>query len=225
MSNVHEKDGAGGGINEFIQKNRKPIFVSFSVLFLLFVGFIVAFSLLGALRKKAISEVEGLNARYEALRFTIAEESSAADVEALLGDLEAVAKKTSGYAGGRAWAIIAGIHGDKKEWAEAEAAWTSAAKAAAKTYLASAAWFNAGAAAEEQGRVDEAVGCYTQSLANTEAFPAAPRAQFAIGRLKEAQGDHAAAIAAYREVISKWSYDTVWNNLAQSRIIALEARQ
>ena len=222
MQNSNEKTSVGEGINEFVQKNRKPIFVSLGLIVLLLVGCIGAFSMLDLLRKKAIGGVEELNARYEALRFTIAEESSAADVEALLGDLNAFAKKNSGYAGGRAWALIAGIRGDKKEWAEAESAWVSAGQTAAKTYLGPAAWFNAGAAAEEQGKHAEAIDHYTKSLSLSVVFPAAPRAQFAIGRLREALDDKAAAIEAYRAVVSLWSYDTIWPNLAQSRIIALE---
>jgi tetratricopeptide (TPR) repeat protein len=223
MHSSNENTNMSEGINEFVQRNRKPIFVVVGVIVLLLLGCAGALSVLDVMRKKAISEVEDLAARYEALRFTIAEESSAADVEALLADLSAFAKKTSGYAGGRAWALAAGIRGDKKEWAEAESAWVSAGQTAAKTYLGPAAWFNAGAAAEEQGKNAEAVAHYTKSLSLSVVFPAAARAQFAIGRLREALDDKAAAIEAYRALVSGWPSDTVWTNLAQSRIIALES--
>ena len=212
------------GINEFVRKHRKPIVGSLGVLVLILAVTVSSLSLVDVFRKKAIRTVEELDRRYEALRFTIAEESSAADVAALLADLDAFAKKTSGYAGGRAWALIGGIRSDTKEWAAAEAAWAGAARAAPKTYLAPIALFNAAVAAEEQGKMPEAIDYYTRSVSHQAAFPAAARAQFAIGRLHESLVDEDAALEAYRAVIAKWPSDSVWSGLAHSRIIALETR-
>jgi tetratricopeptide (TPR) repeat protein len=180
------------------------------------------------LRGKAVSAVEDFNTRYESLKASETSGDLVDDtdngLEKLLADLEAFAKKTSGYAGGKAWALVATIYGEKKDWAEAGTAWAAAAKAARKTYLGPLALFNAGAAAEEQGKIEEAVNYYTSSLDTTVVFPTAPRAQFAIGRLQETQNENAAAIEAYRAVISGWPYDRTWVNLAQSRIIVLEAK-
>jgi tetratricopeptide (TPR) repeat protein len=173
-------------------------------------------------RKKAISTVEELGNRYETLRYTITEDYYASDVENLLSDLESFAKKNSGYAGSKAWSLIGNIRCERKEWPEAETAWAAAAKAAPKIYLAPLAWFNAGVAAEEQGKTVEAIDYYAKSLAAPSGFSAAPRAQFSIGRLRESLGETAAAVDAYRAVISGWPYDTVWVNLAYSRIITLE---
>jgi len=213
----------GEGINEFIQRHRKPIFGAIGLILVSLIAFIVVLSIMDVVRAKANSAVEDFSSRYETLLPTIAEEFSETDVEELLAELEAFARKNSGYAAGKAWSIIANIHGQKKDWPAAEAAWALSAKAAAKTYLASIAFFNAGAAAEEQGKTEEAIGYYTSSLVGSSDFPAAPRAQFAIGRLQESLGDTAAAIEAYRAVISGWSYDQVWPSLAHSRIIAMEA--
>jgi tetratricopeptide (TPR) repeat protein len=225
----------GDGINEFIQKHRKPLLVSAGVILLVLVLCIVALSVMDMLSARAISAVEKFTDRYEEMRPTITEEYSANDVTELLAELEIFAKrnsgnaisnalgKSAGYAGGKAWSIIGSIHGDKKDWAAAEAAWVSAAQAAKKTYLSPLAFFNAGAAAEEQGRTQEAIEYYTNSLASSADFPGAPRAQFAIGRLRESLHEKEAALEAYRAVISGWSYDQVWVNLAHSRIIALEA--
>jgi tetratricopeptide (TPR) repeat protein len=226
MQNEHEKPAVAGsavsdGINEFVQKHRKPIFVVAGMVLLSLILFIVALSVLDVLRGRAIGTVEDFNSRYETLSPTINEEFSAVDVEELLADIESFAKKTFyGYAGGKAYWIIGSIHSDKKDWPAAETAWVSAAKAAKKTYLSPLAYFNAGAAAEEQGKTEEAIEYYTSSLSSD--FPGAPRAQFAIGRLRESQGDNAAAVEAYQAVISGWSYDMVWASLAHSRIIALE---
>jgi tetratricopeptide (TPR) repeat protein len=222
MPNVSEKISVYDHINNFVQKNRKAIFIFLGSVLLFLVLFAAAAGIIGSLRTKAINEVEEFNRRYEALRFNINDSSKETEVADLLKDLTGFAEKHSGYAGSRAWSMIAGIHADKKEWQEAEKAYTGAAKAGAKTYLAPVAYFNAAAAAEEQGNIDGAIEFYTQCAAFSDIFPAAARAQFAIGRLKEAQNDKAAAVEAYQRVISGWPADGVWTNLARSRIILLE---
>jgi len=212
----------GDGINEFVQRHRKPIFAGAGLIFLALIAFIVVLSVLNVVRAKAISAMEELGDRYETLLPSITEEYSELDVEELLADLESFARGKSGYAAAKAWSIAAEIHGQRKNWPAAEAAWALAAKTADKTYFAPIAFFNAGAAAEEQGKAEEAIGYYTASLADASEFSGASRAQFAIGRLQESLGNNEAAIEAYRAVISGWSYDQVWPSLAQSRIIALE---
>ncbi|MDR1278923.1 MAG: tetratricopeptide repeat protein [Treponema sp.] len=225
MSDAKEKVNINEVINEFVRKNRKVIFVVFGVIFLLLAGFIVTLGVMDIVRNRAIGRVEEFNRRYEVLRFDINEASKETETADLLAELKKFAEKTSGYAGGRAWSIIGSIHSDKKEWQEAQEAYTSAAKAAAKTYLAPVSYFNAAAAAEEQGNNGEAVNLYTQSVARSVVFPAAARAQFSIGRLQETLGNKAAALEAYRGVISGWPSDAVWTNLAHSRIILLETEE
>ena len=215
----------GDGINEFIQKHRTPIFVLAGFIFLSLIAFIVVLSVMDVVRGRAINAVEEFSSRYEDLLPSITEEYSAVDTDQLLADIEAFTRRNSGYAAGKAWSLIANIHGQRKNWQAAETAWASAAKAAKKTYLAPLAFFNAAAAAEEQGKTNEAIEYYASSLASTADFSGAPRAQFAIGRLLESLGDNAAAIEAYRAVITGWSYDQIWPNLARSRIIALEAEE
>jgi tetratricopeptide (TPR) repeat protein len=226
MPNVNEKTSAKvspiEGINEFVQKNRKIIFISLAVVFADLLAFIVSVSIIDAVRNKAIAAVEELNRRYEVLRFDITTPEKEADVELLLSDMTAFAQKTKGYSGGRAWSIIANINADKKNWAEAEKAWTASAAASKKTYLAPVSYFNAAAAAEEQGNAARAIELYTLSLSEKDDFPAAAHAQFSIGRLQETLGDTAAALDAYRGVVSGWPKDSVWKNLAQSRIIILD---
>jgi len=233
MQSEKEKEAVnvpvGDGINDFIQKHRKPIFVSIGLILLSLIVFIIVLSVMDVVRARAISAVEEFNSRYETLLPSITEEYSEVDVEGLLADLEAFARRNSGiatgYAAGKAWSIIANIYGQKKDWPAVETAWASAAKAANKTYLAPLAFFNAGAAAEEQGKTNEAIEYYSSSLVSAADFSGAPRAQFAIGRLQESLGNNEAAIEAYRAVISGWSYDQVWPSLARSRIIVLEGEE
>jgi len=213
-------------LNDFIQKNRKPIFIMAASLFVLLIAVIAALSLMDVFRNRAIAAVEDLSDRYETLlpSITGTEEDFPDDVNALLEELTAFAEKNSGYPGGRAWLLIGGLYSAKKDWAGAETAYVSAAETAAKNYLSPLAWFNAAVAAEEQGKTPEAIEYYGNSLAAPVVFPAAPRAQFSVGRLHETLNEDEKAIEAYRAVISGWSYDEVWTNLARSRIIALEAK-
>jgi tetratricopeptide (TPR) repeat protein len=212
-------------INDFIQKHRRPIFVIAGIVLLILVAGIATLSLMDYMQNNAINVVEGFNIRYESLRPFISDDSRSGDVANLVTDIEAYAKKKSGYAAGKAWSIVAAIQSEKKVWTQAEAAWAAAAKAAEKTYLCPIAFFNAGAAAEEQEKTSEAIEYYSQSLSAIASFPAAARAQYAIGRLQESLNDDAQAIEAYRAVISGWPYDRAWTNLAHSRIIALEMKQ
>jgi len=211
-------------IIEFIQKNRKPIFITAASLLVLLIAAITALSLMDMFRNKAIAAVEDLNDRYETLAPSLADEYFEDDVNSLLEELTEFANKHSGYAGGRAWLLVGRIHAAKKDWALAEAAYASAARTNSKNYIAPVAWFNAAAAAEEQGKTAEAIGYYRSSITTPAVFSAAPRAQFSIGRLHESLNEDEKAIEAYHTVISSWSYDQVWAKLARSRIIALETK-
>ena len=224
MQNTNETPEEGGGIVAFIQKNRKAIYICSGIILLSLIGCFSVFSLRDVFRKKAVDEIEELNKRYEALLPVINEEYSAYDAENLLIDLEIFAKKKSGYAGSKAWSLAGSILSERKEWAGAEAAWIAAAEKGAKIFLAPIAWFNAGIAAEEQGKPVEAIDHFTKSITLPAGFSSAPRAQFSIGRLWESLDNTDEALTAYRAVISNWPYDTTWVNLAYSRIIALEVR-
>jgi len=221
---VDKEPNVSEQINEFIQKNRKPIFIVAGSLLVILIAVIAVLSLMDVFRNRAIAAVEELNDRYETMLPSITEEYFSDDVNLLLEELTDFANKHSGYPGGRAWLIIGGIHAAKKDWAEAETAYASAARTAVKNYLAPIAWFNAAVTAEEQGKTAEAIGYYGSSLTASAVFSAAPRAQFSVGRLHETLNEDEKAIEAYRAVISGWPYDQVWTNLARSRIITLETK-
>ncbi|MCL2242875.1 MAG: tetratricopeptide repeat protein [Treponema sp.] len=220
----NQNDKLTDKINDFVQRNRKGILTAVIILAVGIAGTIAFFSLNDYFNRKAIADLEELDKRLSELKTEINEESGTGDAEALLADLNAFAKNKSGFAGGKAWSSIAQIHTDRKEWAEAESAWRNAARAGAKTYLGPVALFNAAVAAEEQGKLEEAIELLRNCIAHKFDFPAAPRAQFSIGRINESLNNIPAAIEAYRAVMINWSHITVWSNLAQSRITALEIR-
>ena len=219
------KENFGEKIIGFIQRNRKGIFVSACVIIILLAGLIVFLSLQDVFRKKAISEVEELNLKYEDLRLLIDDSHYDAEINTLLSDLDAfINRNKRGFAGGKAWSITAGIHSAKKDWQKAEEAWLNAAKSGNKTYLAPLAFFNAAVAAEELGKIELAIEHLEKALAHPFEFPSAPRAQFSIGRLYEHLNNYPAAIEAYRTILIDWQDIPVWPHLARSRIAAIEAR-
>ena len=219
-----EKMNTTEKIINFVQKNRKGIFITIGILVFLFVGLVIFLYASDSINKKAIAEVEELNVRFEELGFFITDEYYADEINVLLRDLETFAQKNRGFAASRAWTIIANIHSIREEWPLAESAWLDAARLGAKTYLAPIAFFNAAVACEEQGKLEQAIEFLQQSLSNNFEFPAAPRAQFSIGRLYEQLGNFPAATDAYRAVLINWPNMPVIQDLARSRIIAIEIR-
>ncbi|MDR2741076.1 MAG: soluble NSF attachment family protein [Treponema sp.] len=216
-----ETRSLGDVLADFIQHNRKGLLITLITMVIVVIIFIAGFAIRDTMREKAIEAVEDFAQRYDTLVIDINEPAKAEEVQALLDELNAFAGKHSGYADARAYSLAASIYTEKKDWGEAEKAWTNSAKSAGKSYLAPVSLFNAAVAAEEQGNLAQAISLYTESIAQESDFPGAARAQFAIGRLYESQGDNQAALEAYRVIPTKWVNETTWVNLAQSRIIIL----
>jgi len=218
MQEKIESTSIGDKINDFVQRYRKNIFIILGIFVVLFAAAVIYLSLNDYLQKKAIAEVEELNDRFSEIN------RAGGDMDALLADLNSFAKNKRGFSGGKAWSLIGQIYSDKEQWQQAEDAWRNAARAGSKTYLAPIAYFNAAVAAEEQGKLEQAIELLGNCIAHPFAFPSVPRAQFMIGRLNEKLNNIPAAVEAYRNVIINWPEVTAWVNLAHSRITALEAR-
>jgi len=212
----------GDKINEFIQRNRKIIFVITGILVVLFVGSIVFLSVRDNLDKKSAEVLEELNRKYDDLRLDILEDILNENAESFINELEAFALKTRGFSGSKAWSILGEVYFDREDWEKAKEAYIKSANTGKRTYLGPMAFFNAAAAAEEQGELEQAIDLLKQGISLNIEFPAAPRAQFSIGRLNEQLGNKDAAIESYREILIKWSDITTWQQLAHSRISALE---
>ena len=214
----------GEKITNFIQKNRKGIFITTGIIIFLFAGFITFIGLQDVFRKKAIIEVEELDSRFSDVQFYLQDDNYRVEINTLLSDAAEFAKKTSGYAGSKAWTIAAQIYSGREEWKQAEDAWISASKKGAKTYLGPISLFNAAVAAEEQGKYELAIEYLESCVAHQFEFPAAPRAQFSIGRLYEQLNNNAAAVEAYRAILINWQDIPIWQHLARSRITAIEVK-
>ena len=130
---IKEKRSFSDALVNFIQHNRTGLLISMVAVVVLVIGFIAGFTIRDALRIKAISAVDDFTRRYDILVMDINESAKSADVEALLTDLNAFAAKHSGYAGARAYSLSASIYAERKDWGQAEKAWTSSAKSAGKS--------------------------------------------------------------------------------------------
>jgi predicted negative regulator of RcsB-dependent stress response len=201
----NEKRSFSDILADFIRNNRRQLLISMVVILVTVIGFIAGYAVRSSLREKANIAVDDFERRYEVLVIDINEPEKAEDTQALLDELNSFAEKTSGHAGARAYILAASIYAEQKDWALAESAWRSSAKKAGKSYLAPVSLFNAAVAAEEQGNLDQAIALYAESVAHVSGFPAAARAQFEIGRLRESQGDTQAALEAYKLIPEKWA--------------------
>jgi len=227
-----ENQGTVDKITDFIQKNRKGIFVTLIVVVVLFVGMLAYIYVGDYFNKKANEQAEELNTRYTDIQLLKRQGDDTSEQEnALLNDLEAYIAKTSpvtegkGFAQGKVWSLTGHIYSGRNDWVKAEEAWLNAAMKGSNTYLGPIALFNAAVAAEEQGKLDEAVTLLEQCVSHKFDFPSAPRAQFNIGRLYEQLGKNDEALAAYRVVLTKWPNMPVFQYLAHNQIIKIDSAE
>ena len=222
--NKQEKVNTGDKINDFIQRNRKVIFTISGIIIVLFIGSIVYLSINDNINKKASVKMEELLVKYAEIKEKTGEEDSKEEVDAYLAELEVFAAKTKGIAGSKAWSIIGEIYAGREDWHRAEEAFISSARTGEKTYLGPLSYLNAAAAAEEHGEFEQALDLLKKCLSSKIEFPQAPRAQFAVGRINEKLGNFPDALEAYRAVMINWPDMPAWQQLAQSRITAIEIR-
>ncbi|MDR0474984.1 MAG: tetratricopeptide repeat protein [Treponema sp.] len=217
-----EQAETGDKIAFFLQKHRKPL-LALGIIIIAGIVFSVAFfTIRGVLEKKAIAKVEDLERRIneQGILYDAIDSDS---VAAMLEELNNFTASgfTFGYAAARAYSLSADIYFTRSEWNKAEEAWVLASRKAPKIYIAPIALFNAAVAAEEQGKLNEAIGYFKESLEFSVINPAAPRARFNIGRIHEQCNEIEKARDAYHELIEK-NPDSPWANLAHNRLIVLE---
>jgi len=233
METNKEKTSLGDKINDFIQKNRKGIFISLGVIVAAVAGLIAWFLISDSVNKKAIAAVEELSAEYERLHSSGNSDYYSAEMDVFLAKIQSFADNKRGFPGSKAWSIIGHIYSDRGQWAQAEEAWLKSAQTGEKTYLGPIAYFQAAVAAEEQSKLEKAIEYLEKCVSHNFEFPDGPRAQFNIGRLYEQLGNYNAALDAYRDVMIKWPWERpetisqnmlIWQNLARNQIIKLEVR-
>lgn len=223
IKNTNEALTFNQKLYEFVQKNRKTLFISFIAMIVIIAGLIIFITVRDRMQANALSRVDEFSRRYEEVKDHIigGDLMQQAEIAILLAELQDFQNRTSGFPAARAFSITAEILTEQGNWAGAETAWSNAARTAEGNYLTPIALFNAAVAAEEQGNVQAAIDYYIRAIGFGELFHSAARAQFAIGRLEEGRSSREAALAAYRNLLARWPEDPVWSNLAQNRIIML----
>jgi tetratricopeptide (TPR) repeat protein len=225
MAERTEKLSATQILIDFIQRNRKVLIIFLAGIIGVIIALVAVYSIREYLQSKALSKVEEFSRTYNGIMYSYDADSDGTEQQLaifnLLNELEVFQRSNSGYAAARAYAISATIYADQANLFNAETAWLNAAKAAAKTYFAPVAYFNAAVTAEEQGNITRAIEHFNSALEFSDIFPAAPRAQFSVGRLYEAQANLIDALFAYQTLVDKWPGDQIWVSLAHSRILFL----
>jgi tetratricopeptide (TPR) repeat protein len=225
MAERTEKSSVNQILIDFIQRNRKVLIICLAGILGVIIALVSVYSIREYLQSRALSRVEDLSRSYNTIMnsYDVESEGIAQQIAlfGLLDELEVFQRRNSGYAAARAYAISASIYADQANWVNVENAWLNAAKAASKTYFAPVAYFNAAVAAEEQNNIPRAIEHYNRALEFSDIFPAAPRAQFSVGRLYEAQANLVDALFAYQTLVNNHPQDQVWVSLAHSRILFL----
>ena len=220
MSEKTEKLTASAKLNGFLEKNRKPLLISFIVVLVLVIGFIAAAVILSSNSKKNLAAVE---ACYYELMDT---STSLEDSEVTKRATECVEKLAAytnkgGIAGVRANMLCAELTYLLSDYESAAAYYEAAIAKGKKAYTAPVCYYNLGASYEELGKLSEAADAY-KAAAEFEDFGMASHAYFSLGRVREAQGDYAGALEAYTSLNDKFSDDD-WSHLAKTRIIELQS--
>ncbi|MBO7582563.1 MAG: tetratricopeptide repeat protein [Treponema sp.] len=221
MSEKNEKSTASEKLNGFLEKNRKPVLITFIVGLVLIVGFIAGAIIVSATSKKDLAAVEAYY--YELTDSSTGLEDTEITKRATecIENLAPYTKK-GGIAGVRANMLSAELAYILKDYEGAIAYYDAAIAKGKKSYTAPLCYYNKGASYEELGKLAEAAEAY-KTAAEFDEFVLVAHAYFSLGRVLEAQGDYAGAVEAYKTLNDKVSDDD-WGNLAKTRIIELQSQ-
>ena len=151
-----EQINFGDAISVFFQRNRKVIFISFIVVAAGIIFLISFFAVRNVMERNAIAVVETLEQKKNNLG-TIDSSSNIPEVQALIDELITFGHSTFGYASARAFYIAGDLYFSIEQWAKAEETWLISAEKASRFYLSPFSYFNAAIAAEEQGKLENAL--------------------------------------------------------------------
>ena len=218
MAEKAEKTSASSKLNGFLEKNRKPLVITFIVVLVLVIGFITTAVVLSANSKKALAAVEAYY--YELMDSSTNLEDAEINKRAAtcIEELAPYIKK-GGIAGVRANMLCAELTYILEDYDGAIAYYDAAIAKGKKSYTAPVCLYNRAVCYEEVGKLDQAAESY-KAAAEFEDFGMASHAYFSYGRVLEAQGNYSAAVEAYTTLNDKFPEDD-WSNLAKTRIIQL----
>jgi len=207
----------------FLSKNRVFFLVLIVVILVLLAGTGIYTSVYQNKIEKSAVAAEELQKLFEEWSAAPEEEKAEKESQILRNAEDAIESFGSMYAAQRARMVLGGLYYEKEEWDAAVEEYDALADSFPRSYLAPIALMSAAVANEQAGRPDDAISAYQRVReAYSETFPDVAYALFSIGRLYEKTGKNDAALEAYNEVVDNFSASS-WTNLAQDRIIYLEA--
>ena len=221
MAEKTEKTTTSAKLNGFLEKNRKPVLITFIVVLVLVIGFITAAIVVSTSSKKNLAAVETY---YYALMDSSNDLEDAEIKKRATDCIENLAPytKKGGIAGVRANMLSAELAYILADYEDAIAYYDAAISKGKKSYTAPICMYNKASCYEEIGKLSEAAEAY-KAAAEFDEFGMASHAYFSLGRVREAQGDYAGAVEAYQTLKDKFSDDD-WCNLATTRIIDLQSK-
>lgn len=218
---VNEKKTVSEIISNFLTKYGKV----FIILVLVLIVAAIALGIINTFTKKAKAKnfdaLDEITYAYEnAVKDLSGEELADKEAE-LIANAIKLAESSKGNVANRAYAFVADVEFQKKNYENAKANWLKAAEFGKDNYTGAIAYYNAAITCEELGDNEGAVANYKLAIENPD-FSLKPKALFNMARVQETLEKYADAIATYTQLCDE-NPDDSYAQLAKSRIIALQA--
>lgn len=220
-----EEKTAAEKLSDFITKNKKVFVGIVVILCLALVGVGIYTLVSSSYAKNSSRAMEEVKTKIVAWN-NETDETKKAEMEGeIIPALENIATKwPRSFAAQQALYGIASLYGVKKDWIQAESFALQSADRKAGTYVVPMALEIAAAAAEEQGKTEEAIGYYQRIVEkHKDANPNIAHTYFSLGRLKESSADYSGALEYYNTLLADFS-GTDWALLAKNRVVYLKAQ-
>jgi len=223
MNHEHDSQSLEKRVGKFLSRNWKTTTLFFVILASILAGVLILDFVLE--NKKDESEIlsEDIQAAYTKWIQDSPEERDADELERLIE--KALSEYPRYFAAQRALFTRGLMALEDEKWEEAASAFELVSEKWESSYLAPVSLYNAGAAKEESGAIDEAIRYWTRLVENyTEVSPDVPEALFNLGRLAEIHGgDTEEALKHYYELTIRFP-NSRWTDLSKTRILIIEGR-
>lgn len=215
---AEEKKSSSAKLNGFVEKNKKAFICVLCAVIAVIVVFIVVDVTKTSSTEKALSKIDEIS-------YVLTDGSRSLE-DADLAERRASAKesllpftKKNGIVGVRANMLCAELAFQEENYEEALDYWKNTAAKGKKMYVAPVASYNVAVCYEELKDLDNAAVNY--KVAADSDFVLKNHAKFSYGRVLEAQGKYAEAVAAYKE-LNDVAPEESWSKIAKSRILILQ---
>lgn len=214
-----EKQSASSKLTAFLEKYKKCVIGTLIILIAALVVFIVVDVCSGKAAEKGVAAVDEITYALTVDSTKIEADEVETRKATALEALAPLAKK-GGITGVRANLVLADLAYNDENYEDALNYWKAAAAKGKKSYTAPIAYYNIASCYEALDNIDEAANYYKKAV-DAKDFVLRAHALFSYGRVLEAKGDYAGAVAVYNELQTVNADDT-WAQLAKTRLIKLQ---